>query len=515
MNKMLALSINALLCFSSSVALSAPPKHAHSVLSTPNPTGIPIPIRQPFQEPDEAGAGAISLIVAPKVFTYNDKDYAFRTYNGKLVGPTMRIAPGQTLNVNLTNNLSSKFSKDEKTNLHTHGLHASPKAPQDNPLAVIQPNGGTSGDYYHILVPTNQWTGTQWYHPHWHGNTAIQVANGMTGALIVEDDPAKLPQSLKDAKEKIFVFQQIQVNDAIGQPLRARITASGKAVSTDSIPVLINGQSQPVLTMQPGEVQRWRFIDGDGSFHQLNLVLEGHDLNEIALDGMYTGTIDTWKAATQIGQPSQAVVLNSGNRSDVLIQAQACGKAECSYKLIDLATADDETDQILATLVVKGDAKPMTLPTTADMATLKSQVDIPTTDAPATQTATLMVGADVCNEGTDCVDGVTWNKAEPPRPMPIGEVQKWKVSTNKFSHPFHIHVNPFQTTRSGPDGNPETVWLDTALVSPDKPVELYIRNEDVLGAPLADGVSVLHCHILAHEDAGMMQSIEFKAPSVK
>lgn len=515
MNKILVLSINALLCLSSTAAFSAAPKHGHNVLTLPNPVGTPIPIRQPFQEPDEAGKGPINLVVAPKVFTYNDKDYALRTYNGKLVGPTMRITPGQTLNVNLTNNLSSKFSTDEKTNLHTHGLHASPKAPQDNPLAVIQPDGGTSGDYYHIVIPTNQWTGTQWYHPHWHGNTAIQVANGMTGALIVEDDPAKLPPALKDAKEKIFLFQQILVDDAIGQPLRAKITASGKPVSTDGIPVLINGQSQPVLTMQPGEVQRWRFIDGDGTFEQLNLVLEGHDLHEIALDGMYTGTIDTWKAAAQIGQSSQAVVLNSGNRSDVLIQAQACGKPECTYKLIDQATADNETDQILATLVVKGDAKPMTLPTAAEMAALKSQVDIPTTDAPAVQTATLMVGSDVCKGGKDCVDGVTWNKEETPRPMPIGEVQKWKVSANTtFSHPFHIHVNPFQTTRNGPDGKLETVWLDTVSVSLDKPVELYIRNEDVLGAPIADGVSVLHCHILAHEDAGMMQSIKFN-PSVK
>lgn len=515
MNKILAGSVYAALCLSAAAVSAEADMGKHIQLFADDAVGTPIPMRQPFKQPDEAGPGKVNLNIKPTVYSYNDKDYQFRTYNQKLVGPTIRVKPGQTLDISVTNNIPTPTdpAADENTNLHTHGLHASPLKPQDNPLVKIAPGGGTSGDYYKIVIPANHWRGTQWYHPHWHGSTAVQVANGMAGALIVEDDPSTLPPGLKGIKEQIFVFQQINTDDAYStQPAPAKLTKRGKLRNDDSIPILINGQNQPKLTMQPGEVQRWRLIDADGSRHQLNLVLEGHDLHEIALDGMYTGTIDTWKAAKQIGHASQPVVMSSGNRSDVLIQAQSCGRPSCIYRLIDQTAASDteETDHILATLEVTGEAKPMQLPSKADMAKLKSQTDIPMTSEPATQTAQLMLNN--CNTDGLCVDGIVWNSGETPRAMPIGAVQKWKVSADQSTHPFHIHVNPFQTTRKDPDGKDEIVWLDVVSVSQSNPVELYIRNEDVQGSSIANGVSVLHCHILGHEDAGMMQSIQFNPP---
>ena len=99
------------------------------------------------------------------------------TYNGQATGPTLRVHPGDKLTVTLVNDLS------EPTSLHTHGLHVSPE--QDNPFAMVDPGQSSTVTYD---IPADQQAGTYWYHPHVHEMTAEQVASGLSGAIIVEDD---------------------------------------------------------------------------------------------------------------------------------------------------------------------------------------------------------------------------------------------------------------------------------------------------------------------------------------
>lgn len=103
------------------------------------------------------------------------------------VGPTIKVKPGDTLRVNLTNELM------DKTNLHTHGLHISPKENSDNVLLEIK-NREIQG--YEYVIDDNHYPGTFWYHPHVHGTTATQVEDGMAGALIVEDPVQDEPDNL-------------------------------------------------------------------------------------------------------------------------------------------------------------------------------------------------------------------------------------------------------------------------------------------------------------------------------
>ena len=90
----------------------------------------------------------------------------------------------------------------------------------------------------------------------------------------------------------------------------------------------------------------------------------------------------------------------------------------------------------------------------------------------------------------------------------VGQItQRWFIGTRNaggiaVAHPFHIHVNPFQLQRTGPDGKPETIWKDTLLVPPSsaqQPIKVYTRYLDYIGQ------FVMHCHILDHEDLGMME----------
>ncbi|MFZ1007730.1 MAG: multicopper oxidase domain-containing protein, partial [Candidatus Sulfotelmatobacter sp.] len=224
-----------------------------------------------------------------------------RSYNGALVGPTIRVRPGDALYVKLTNDLPkddpSCPAHEENpnipncfnsTNLHTHGLHVSPAGDSDNVLLSLPP--ATSFDYIFNL-PKNHPSGTFWYHSHRHGSTALQVSSGMAGALIVEGDrPAKDKRTngiadvdtiLKypDGKpfdEHILLLEQIayacgttpdgKVNWDCGGKVGV-IEQYGAQFGPGTWPAsgrytLINGEVQPTWTVTTGRIQRWRIIHG-------------------------------------------------------------------------------------------------------------------------------------------------------------------------------------------------------------------------------------------------------------
>ena len=107
-----------------------------------------------------------------------------KTYGPGLLGPTLVVNPGDTIEIELQNNL------DEETNFHTHGLHTSPIDISDNVLRVMPAN---SNDPIRIEVPTDVAPGTYWYHAHLHGLTEEQVFSGLAGTLIVNGLTERLP----------------------------------------------------------------------------------------------------------------------------------------------------------------------------------------------------------------------------------------------------------------------------------------------------------------------------------
>jgi hypothetical protein len=175
----------------------------------------------------------------------------------------------------------------------------------------------------------------------------------------------------------------------------------------------------------------------------------------------------------------------------------------------------------IAVIEVSGPPVVMAMPTDAQLAQFepyKPITDAELTGAPQTMQFSIEA-ADCsgtgpclpCPPGKDCSNvGFMVNRFEypngPVRQMKLGTASLWHLSVATASlaneHPFHIHVNPFEMVRTGPDGKPETVWKDTLLIHADTPVTVRSRYEDFTGA------FVLHCHILDHEDQGMMQKVE-------
>src|SRR5215204_6964767 len=191
------------------------------------------------------------------------------TFNGHAPGPTLRMLPGDSLGVTLTNQM------DQPTNLHTHGLHVSPSGNSDNVFVHLMP-GETFA--YEYAIPQDGTSGLYtpgfyWYHPHMHGNSTGQVEGGMAGALVVEGKLDALP-GIRDLPERLLVLQATQFD------------ADGAAITSpeiDEIAIFVNGQSQPTLAIAPGETQRWRILNAS-SFMFVNLALDGHQLHQIASD---------------------------------------------------------------------------------------------------------------------------------------------------------------------------------------------------------------------------------------
>jgi FtsP/CotA-like multicopper oxidase with cupredoxin domain len=505
---------------------------------------------QPFQNPPEivASNGVLNTVLEVK---YTDPASTslggcrlkLRTYNGKLVGPTLRIKQGDTIELLLDNQLpketpketQEQFEQENKsaylsttpasfntTNMHYHGLHVSPTGNSDNVLIAIDPQ---SKFPYEVKVPETHPIGSYWYHAHAHGSTSIQVGSGMGGAIIVEDDLANTPKALlaANAHEKIFMLQTILYNeegrlDRIAALFPGPSNPSPKQCDKKSgnygtwpcskRRITVNGQIVPIVTMKRGEVQRWRLVDT--AFREsIHFMVKDHDLHEIALDGNYLGHIDTWKAGTPID-------LEPGYRSDVLLKASM---TPGDYPIIDAATPAvkslrfaDEPENVLAILRVSDESDDMPLPTDAEMAALApfGDTDLSKT-AVGVQEVIYKLGQGVQNPDRNYFQ-VNYRAFSPDseRQLVLNATDMWSVTTigdpvgvpnpiPPVPHVFHIHVNPFQWSRTGPDGKAERVWKDTLLVQGPAVTTLYTKYTDYIGK------FVMHCHILDHEDLGMME----------
>ena len=266
---------------------------------------------------------------------------SLRSYGGCLSGPLIETQPGDTLRVNLVNDLNIKDPSCETgtdpgcfntINLHVHGMHVSPAGNSDNVLLNIAPQ--TRFDY-EINIPSDHPSGTFWYHAHRHGSTALQVASGAAGALIVRGNrryagkaPGDIDTILHDAAgrafpEQVFLFQQIPYacfdgkDKSVDYPYGKIITTAngnwncppgmtgvvedfsqqlGSATAWDLSGrfTSINGAVQPTLqNIGAGEIQRWRFIHA-GIHDTVNLQIVPMNINSakarLALTGILGGT---------------------------------------------------------------------------------------------------------------------------------------------------------------------------------------------------------------------------------
>ena len=285
---------------------------------------------------------------------------ALRSYGGCLTGPAIEVKPGNTLQIFLHNALDANDPTCAANappgpecfntiNMHFHGLHVSPAGNSDNVLLNIAPQTHFE---YEVNIPADHPSGTFWYHPHRHGSTAIQVASGASGALIIRGDrhyvggaPGDIDTILHDEAgrpmpEKIFLLQQIpyacfnapgKINQNSDGTWKCDAGQTGVVDDFDdqlSSPTVwdtsgrftsINGVVQPTLTMPAGEIQRWRFIHA-GIHDTVNLqivpMVENAPKAALALRGALTGNA---KDQAQIIQQLCPTLVPDGSRPVALV----------------------------------------------------------------------------------------------------------------------------------------------------------------------------------------------------
>ncbi|BBG05905.1 FtsP/CotA-like multicopper oxidase with cupredoxin domain [Pseudonocardia autotrophica] len=446
------------------------------------------PLQDPAVAPSRSGRLAVELTAAPGA-RLGGQDTAALGYNGSTPGPTLRVRPGDELAVRLTNRL------DQPTNLHTHGLRVSPQANSDNPFVRVDP--GTSFDYLYRIPPDHP-AGTFWYHPHHHGVVADQVFAGLAGVLLVDPHPGPGAPEPAVSTDRVLLITDTTL-DSGGQIVDP--TAMDRAMGRQGEMVLVNGQYQPTIPATPGATQRWRVINGCVS-RALAIGLQDHQLGLIAYDGTFLPAPAT----------RDRVVLAPGNRADVVVRPGAAGPYALRTDPVErggmggmmgggTATSGPTT---LATMIAAG------TPVTAPPLPAALPAETPAAGGASAQrqiTFQMGMGGMAAASGMSfTVDGRTFDPQRDDQTVELGAIEDWLVTNpSPLAHPFHLHVWPF-TVLATSDGTPPLgVPQDVVLV----PAQGWARIR--IPFTTHPGRSVYHCHILDHEDAGMMATINVRA----
>lgn len=447
--------------------------------------------RNPPELRSENGTLSTTLTVAPATVQLAGQLVTTTVYNGSWIPPVLRLRPGEQLQLQLDNRSA------DPTNEHFHGLNVSPginndATVSDNIFVHVEPGNIVN---YRIAIPPTHNPGLYWYHTHQHGMAQRQVMGGLSGGLVIDGVLDPLPE-LRGITERVMLLKDIQITPQGTLP--DDIDPSAPSYR------MINGQVNPTLVIRPGETQFLR-LGNIGSDVYYRLKLDGHVFYELARDGNRHNQIVT----------SDELLLPPGSRSEVLIQ----GSPQGSYLLRALAfdtgpAGDSYPEATLATLVSQGPvqmpiALPATLPAVEDLRTL-----------PVVQRRTITFVEDTTNNTFFIDSGNGPLPFDPNRidsTISTGTVEEWTIlNATPELHVFHIHQTDFQVTEIngvpqsfiGHQDNINVPYQPDANSAPGQvKVLIDFRN------PLIAGKFVYHCHILEHEDGGMMAVAELVNPA--
>jgi FtsP/CotA-like multicopper oxidase with cupredoxin domain len=445
-----------------------------------DPVELPLTLR-----PDGAKAGMIEPMVSSVPIGGQLADVL--TYNGSYPGPVVRLKKGDQFAMRFKNSLpmlgTNILGYDRSvTNIHTHGWHVSPSGMMDDVHRHFMP--GEEGDYLYDL--SLQAPGTlAWYHAHIHGVTAEQTWGGLHGPLVIEDETTLL----SGYETHILVLKDITISGGVPAPYTSQMEfMQGKEGDT----VMVNGQVNPVLTMRPGQVQRWRILNASNArFYKIQL--QSHSLQVIGTDD---GLLDK-------RYPQSYVVLSPGERLDVLVKASTTAGVYQFLALPYSRRGNMTTAQVtLMTVNVTGTRRSDALPSVIDPAAKRVVTDLSKWPH-RTFSLTMRQGRGYINGQDFDVNPYTVNSPVMPG-MTMYEV--WTITSDMgMDHPWHQHTNPAQVLSiSGGDAAYRTLytqspaWKDVVNVPKWGSATLLVKVADWMG------MAMFHCHIVEHEDVGMM-----------
>ena len=425
------------------------------------------------------------------------------TYGGAFVAPTIQARAGDRVRLRFRNALPKDgqltFVGHPKwiTNVHVHGWHVSPgldaasNRPSDDVHLQVSPGEGL--DYEYDL--SKQRPGSLGlYHPHVHGSVAEQMWGGLVGALDVQDDPIT---SLAPYRRFLLLLKDVTIANGAPAP---HSTMGDYMHGKEGSLCTVNGQVNPLLEVRPGEVFRLRVLNvSNARFYRL--ALQGHGLQLVGTDG---GLLDKPYAASDL-------LLSPGERADLLVRATT---STGSYKLQSLPYSRmgmmTSATITLLTVKVSGARTSMSLPATVNPEARRLSPSAPVAQRPR---FVLTMG-----QGRGYVNGISFTAASAFEHMSrVGTEEIWEVvNQSGMDHPWHQHTNDGQVLSvTGGDAILQRTAALYAKAPAWKDVVVIPKNGSaLLRIPVLDftGHAMMHCHILEHEDIGMMAHWHLMGP---
>ncbi|MDJ1181665.1 multicopper oxidase family protein [Roseofilum casamattae] len=423
----------------------------------------------------------VALTASDRRIRLGNKSARLMTYNQQLPGPRLEVKPGDRVRIHFTNYLN------EATNLHYHGLHIPISGNGDNVFLQIRENETFTYDFQ---IPSNHRAGLFWYHPHHHGLVAKQLFAGLAGLFVVRGELDRIPE-IKDADEQFLVLQDFGLDEK-GNRLDDRDLSI--MTGREGNAIAVNGLQNPTLTIPAGKLLRLRILNASPSrFYRL--ALEEHSFHLIATDG---GALSKPIACEEI-------LLSPGERADVLVQGN---REPGQYRLLNLPY-----ERIRMGMMGSGDRNSSSVLATVSYATsshpLLPQQLIPIEPLPEPKFTRQFI----LNHGMSSSRGMSFlinrQSYDPERidtAVKLDTVEDWELqNTGIMDHPFHVHGNSFQILSRNGISEPYLSWKDVVLVKPGETVKIRLKFRDFTGK------AVYHCHVLDHEDLGMMGNLQIGA----
>jgi suppressor of ftsI len=452
----------------------------------------------------------VSLVLSA-VRDANGRD-AF-AYKEQTVPPVIRVKPGDKLQIEYINALPPHPTEPcdvppcmNMSNLHFHGLHVSPRFPQDDVISMLTMPGETIN--YSLSIPLDEPPGLYWYHPHPHGESHRQVLDGMSGAIVVEGIDRYVPE-VQRLRERLLVVRErdIEHDNNAALFLKQVSMPTGPAgqcgASTEAVERIftVNGTIRPAIDIAPGERQFWRILNAAADRY-LDVQVDGQSLEVIGLDGMPLAYHEPNRPRRWLNH----FLLPPAGRIEAIVTGPPKGTvAALRTRCVDTGPDGDPNPEMVLADIISSASIPGLPPhsKTSGSAVHKiARVDGLENSSPD------FVATFTEDKNGFYINGRKYNnESEPMLRVKVGSYRHWRiVNATREIHPFHIHQVHFLVYAENGVRVADPVWLDTANVPVGGSVDLIMDFTD----PIIRGMSLFHCHLLNHEDKGMMAKILFQ-----
>lgn len=492
----------------------------------------------------------------------DSEPFMTRALGGSVPGPTLTVSPGTSMKIKFKNNLTyqpeshssriviqdvagtegavpaedfafendfvftteldfsrlNKFNDPDVANLHFHGLHVPGVLPGDDTTLEVLPQE----EYEYVIdIPEDHEPGLHWVHPHHHGSSTLHLVGGAALALIVKDSKDSLPVDIREATERVMVFQDWDINEALQTARHAEdklITESFSNIKVgESIGyrfVTVNGQYQPITEITVGKWERWRFLYAGWQDLPLEFGFssEGNaaecEFHLLAKDGIY---LSDYPRGPMLPTADNKLPIPPGGRADFMVR---CNKAGETTRFEALSRSNTLVVNCVEEQTEEGETAVAQVQRSTNQLTPWSKTSSELPDYLQSVMDSPVSSGCNCEYTFDGYDDTSRVNGRIYRPgnnfvhtSYLGAVVERSLK-GMHEHSYHQHVYPYQLVdfpnKDSNEGNEYFKigdWHDTYLDGDQKGGRVSIRYK----ATDMAGKIMVHCHNALHADNGMIQ----------